>query len=92
MLRQTCRILLATAAAGIPAAPTASPSGYTHPVLFADYSDSHVIRVGNDFYMLASSFHFCPGTAAGSGPVDVDRFHVDTGAAAPWKATRFSAQ
>lgn len=30
-------------------------------MLYADYSDPDVIRVGNDFYMTASSFHCVPG-------------------------------
>ena len=34
---------------------------YTNPVLFADYSDPDVIRVGDDFYMTASSFNVAPG-------------------------------
>jgi beta-xylosidase len=34
---------------------------YQNPVLFADYSDPDVIRVGSDFYMVSSSFHFMPG-------------------------------
>jgi len=34
---------------------------YKNPVLFADYSDPDVIRVGSDFYMVSSSFHFMPG-------------------------------
>jgi len=34
---------------------------YTNPVLHADYSDPDVIRVGNDFYMTASSFNCVPG-------------------------------
>lgn len=33
---------------------------YTNPVLFADYSDPDVIRVGKDFFMVASSFHYAP--------------------------------
>jgi Glycosyl hydrolases family 43 len=32
-----------------------------NPVLFADYSDPDVIRVGADYYLVASSFHFMPG-------------------------------
>lgn len=31
---------------------------YRNPVLFADYSDPDVIRVGDDFYLVASDFHF----------------------------------
>lgn len=34
---------------------------YKNPVLFADYSDPDVIRVKNDFYMVASSFNAMPG-------------------------------
>ncbi len=34
---------------------------YKNPVLFADYSDPDVIRVGEDFFMIASSFTSVPG-------------------------------
>ena len=34
---------------------------YQNPILFADYSDPDVIRVGSDYYMVSSSFHFMPG-------------------------------
>lgn len=34
---------------------------YKNPVLYADYSDPDVIRVGEDFYMTASSFNETPG-------------------------------
>lgn len=34
---------------------------YKNPVLYADYSDPDVIRVGDDFYMTASSFNCVPG-------------------------------
>jgi beta-xylosidase len=34
---------------------------YRNPVLFADYSDPDAIRVGDDFYLVASSFHATPG-------------------------------
>lgn len=34
---------------------------YTNPVIHADYSDPDVIRVGDDFYMVASSFNHVPG-------------------------------
>ncbi|MDQ0110695.1 glycoside hydrolase family 43 protein [Paenibacillus harenae] len=34
---------------------------YRNPVLHADYSDPDVIRVGDDFYMTASSFSHFPG-------------------------------
>jgi len=31
---------------------------YRNPILAADYSDPEVIRVGQDFYLVASDFHF----------------------------------
>src|SRR5579883_2141260 len=31
---------------------------YRNPILKADYSDPDVIRVGGDFYLVASDFHF----------------------------------
>lgn len=34
---------------------------YTNPVIHADYSDPDVVRVGDDFYMIASSFNAAPG-------------------------------
>lgn len=33
---------------------------FTNPVLYADYSDPDVIRVGSDFFMVASSFNCTP--------------------------------
>lgn len=34
---------------------------YKNPILFADYSDPDVIRVGDDFFMVASSFTYFQG-------------------------------
>lgn len=34
---------------------------YRNPVLYADYSDPDVCRVGNDFYLTSSSFNCLPG-------------------------------
>jgi len=34
---------------------------YTNPVLYADYSDPDAIRVGDDYFMVASSFNCVPG-------------------------------
>src|SRR5204862_7085619 len=42
-------------------AATSSERTYTNPVLFADYSDPDVIRVADDYFLVASSFHFSPG-------------------------------
>ena len=52
------------------AAPTAPPfpwtpdrgdGTYLNPVICADYSDPDVIRVGDDYYLTASSFNCTPG-------------------------------
>jgi beta-xylosidase len=55
-------VLAATAASAL-AAPKApvGPAVYRNPVLPADYSDPDVIRVGDSYYLVASSFHFSPG-------------------------------
>ena len=34
---------------------------YTNPIIFADYSDPDVIRVGENFYLVSSSFAHTPG-------------------------------
>jgi beta-xylosidase len=55
-----------------PSRPAASPVSkvwvadngdgtYKNPIIHADYSDPDVIRVGDDFYMTASSFNAAPG-------------------------------
>ena len=51
--------LLALAGTMAMAAPAAAQ--YHNPVLYSDYSDPDVIRVGSRYYMTASSFHFSPG-------------------------------
>jgi beta-xylosidase len=33
---------------------------YKNPIIFSDYSDPDVIRVGEDFYMVCSSFNYTP--------------------------------
>ena len=34
---------------------------YTNPILYADYSDPDVTRIGDDYFMTASSFNAAPG-------------------------------
>ncbi len=41
--------------------PDNADSTYKNPVIFADYSDPDVIRAGNDYYLVASSFNCMPG-------------------------------
>jgi len=42
-------------------ADAAEPARYRNPVLYSDYSDPDVTRVGDTYYMVASTFHFSPG-------------------------------
>lgn len=42
-------------------APRATESVYRNPILFADWSDPDAIRVGNEYWLVASSFHEVPG-------------------------------
>jgi beta-xylosidase len=51
--------LAAMCLGGANAAPTVPR--YANPIIHADYSDPDIIRVGDDYYMVASSFHFSPG-------------------------------
>jgi len=41
--------------------PDQGDGTYCNPILCADYSDPDVIRVGDDFYLVASSFNCTPG-------------------------------
>lgn len=41
--------------------PMKNETEYRNPVIHADYSDPDVVRVGDDFYMTASSFNHVPG-------------------------------
>ena len=44
-----------------PWVPDQKDGTYRNPVLFADYSDPDVVRVGEDFYLTSSSFNCVPG-------------------------------
>ena len=41
--------------------PDQGDGTYRNPVLWCDYSDPDVIRVGDTYYMTASSFNYVPG-------------------------------
>jgi beta-xylosidase len=41
--------------------PDSGNGHYKNPILYADYSDPDVCRVGNDYYLTASSFNCVPG-------------------------------
>jgi len=52
----------ASAAAGaFPWQPDGGDGTYRNPIIYADYSDPDVVRVGEDFYLVASSFNCTPG-------------------------------
>jgi beta-xylosidase len=40
---------------------TKNNNNYKNPILYADYSDPDAIRVGEDYFMVASSFCNAPG-------------------------------
>ncbi len=52
---------LASASAQTVWTPDLGNGQYKNPVLYADYSDPDVIRVGDDYWMTASSFNCAPG-------------------------------
>ncbi|MEZ4893382.1 MAG: family 43 glycosylhydrolase [Saprospiraceae bacterium] len=41
--------------------PDLQDGRYRNPIIYADYSDPDVIRVGKEYYMTASSFNCTPG-------------------------------
>jgi hypothetical protein len=43
-----------------PWSPDNGDDTFSNPIIFADYSDPDVIRVGDDFHMTASGFHCTP--------------------------------
>jgi beta-xylosidase len=56
--------ILATAHGSIgrwPWIPDQKDGTFRNPIIFADYSDPDVIRHGDDFYLIASSFNCTPG-------------------------------
>lgn len=64
MKGRSAGVLLALAMAGTAQAQAWSPDAgngmYRNPIVYADYSDPDVVRVGNDFYMTSSSFNSVP--------------------------------
>ena len=57
-----CSVMRGTDAKTVaPWIPDRGDGTYQNPVLFADYSDPDAVRVGDDFYLVSSSFHATPG-------------------------------
>jgi beta-xylosidase len=57
-----------------PWSPDLGDGTYKNPVLYADYSDPDVLRVGDEYYLTASSFNCTPGL-----PILVSRDLVNWG-------------
>ena len=57
----TALVLVASASAQTVWTPDLGNGQYKNPVLYADYSDPDVIRVGDDYWLTASSFNCAPG-------------------------------
>ncbi|QKG57990.1 glycosyl hydrolase 43 family protein [Hymenobacter sp. BRD128] len=53
--------LIAPAQTLAPWVPDLGNGSYKNPVLYADYSDPDVVRVGTDYYLTSSSFNAVPG-------------------------------
>jgi beta-xylosidase/lysophospholipase L1-like esterase len=51
----------AMAASAEPARAAGTSATYRNPILFGDYSDPDVVRVGADYYLVSSSFQNVPG-------------------------------
>ncbi len=54
-------VVASSSAAIAPWIPDRGDGTYQNPVLFADYSDPDAVRVGDDFYLVSSSFDAVPG-------------------------------
>ncbi len=52
---------LGAAAAPAPWTPDRGDGTYQNPVLFADYSDPDAVRMGDDYWLVSSSFSHVPG-------------------------------
>ncbi len=55
-------------APGFPWLPDQGDGTFRNPVICADYSDPDVVRVGDDFYLTASSFNCTPGLPISDSP------------------------
>ena len=53
-------LALCGSAAGEHWDPNLDGGRYRNPIIFADYSDPDIVKVGSDFYMTASSFNVVP--------------------------------
>lgn len=59
--KQPSLLTVRAEAGAYPWVPDCGDGTYRNPIIHADYSDPDVIRVGEDFYLTASSFNCTPG-------------------------------
>lgn len=60
-MKKTTLFLLLLLLLGIPAMSSAQQQGYTNPVVPGFYPDPSVCRVGDDYYLVTSTFEYFPG-------------------------------
>jgi beta-xylosidase len=53
--------VLLAAGAGFPTARAAEPTTFSNPVVWQDFADGDIIRVGDVYYYSASTMHYSPG-------------------------------
>ena len=65
MKRLFCTVLCAAAWFGAAAQQVWTPDNgdgtFTNPIMWGDWPDPDIIRVGDDFYMVSTSMHYVPG-------------------------------
>ena len=54
-------LVLAVCLGGATSAPAAAPDTFTNPVVWQDFADGDIIRVGDVYYYSASTMHYSPG-------------------------------
>ena len=88
-----------TACRTVPTRPVAAPwlpdhgdGTYRNPILYADWSDPDVVRVGDDYYLTASSFDARAGLPdpALPGPGQLDARRTTRSSSSPADALRTS--
>ena len=59
-------LLLCLCLHSLPAQPVWNPDNgdgtFTNPILWGDWPDPDIIRVGSKFYMVSTSMHYVPGS------------------------------
>lgn len=62
LMASLCTLDSATIQAQHVWSPDNGDGTFTNPIMWGDWPDPDVIRVGNDFYMVSTSMHYVPGS------------------------------